>query len=140
MQRAEAWLDVDESSIASVRPGQSVQLQLNTRNGVNFRGIVTEVLPAFDERTQAFRVKVRALDPPTPAFAGTQLQANIETRTSRKALLIPRRYLTAANQVWIKGSPAPVTPKLGIVGSEWVEILAGIDENAVLELQSRPAR
>ena len=52
--------------------------------------------------------------------------------TKKNALLIPRSYMGYGNKVNVKGKDEYVTIKIGIVSTEFVEVLSGINENDVI--------
>jgi multidrug efflux pump subunit AcrA (membrane-fusion protein) len=126
-----AKLSVDESNIIKVQPGQEAIVQLNTNKEKNFTGKVTEIYPYFDDATQSFYCKVKFKDEPELKISGIQLQANIVVGRKANALVIPKTYLGYGNKVNVKGK-GPVQVQTGFISGEWVEILSGVDESAVL--------
>jgi multidrug efflux pump subunit AcrA (membrane-fusion protein) len=127
-----ARLSIDESNISKIKIGQEAIIQLNTNKESSLKGIVSEILPAFEDATQSFICKVKFTDPLQFKVSGTQLQANIVIGTKSKALVIPRSYLDYGNRVIVKGKSEPVTVKTGFVSSEWVEIIDGVKPEDVL--------
>jgi HlyD family secretion protein len=127
-----AKVSVDEGSIAKIRIGQEAIIQLNINKSKLYKGEVAEILPTFDEATQSFICKVYFLESLDFKIANTQLQVNITVGSTKNALLIPRNYLGYGNEVNIKGSKTPIKIETKFVSSEWVQVLSGIDENAVL--------
>lgn len=131
-QKVEAVLNVDENSIAKVKVGQLVFVQLNTNKEIVYEGKVSEILSAFDEKTQSFICKVTFETTLKSSLFGTQLEANILIGEKKNALLIPRNYLGFGNKVNVKGKDENVIIKTGIVSNEYVEVLSGLDTNDVL--------
>lgn len=131
-QKVEAVLNVDENSIGKVKLGQTVYVQLNTNKNATFKGKITEILAAFDEKTQSFICKVNFDKPFENSLFGTQLEANILVGEKKNALLIPRNYVGFGNKVNIKGKEESVTIKLGIISTEYVEVLDGVNKYDVL--------
>ncbi|MCX6296984.1 MAG: HlyD family efflux transporter periplasmic adaptor subunit [Bacteroidetes bacterium] len=127
-----ARLNIDESNIAKIKIGQNVIIQLNTSKETNYDGIVSEILPAFEDASQSFICKVKFSKEPDLKISGTQLQANIIIGSKAKAFVIPRRFLDFGNKVSIKGVDNPVDVKTGFISSEWVEIVEGLKESDVL--------
>ncbi|MEY3450930.1 MAG: hypothetical protein RL711_755 [Bacteroidota bacterium] len=121
-----AKLNVDENSIDKIKLGQKTFIQLNVQKGKSYEGIVSEILPMFEESSQSFICKVSFTKPLTFKITGTQLEANIEVGHKNKALLIPRSLLDFGNKVKVKGKENLVEIKTGIVSTEWVEVLSGI--------------
>jgi HlyD family secretion protein len=129
-----ARLSIDENNISKVKLNQEVAVELNTERGRNYKAVIDEVLPAFDEATQSFICKARFIESPGFRVSGTQLQANIIIARRKNSLVIPKTYLSYSGSVTVKGE-GPVAVKTGFISGEWVEILSGIDENAVLTAQ-----
>lgn len=123
-----ARLSVDESNIKKVKEGQSVVLQLNTDKEKNYNGTVAEIYPSFDDQTQSFYCKVLFKQRLDFKISGTQLQANIIIGEKKNALVIPKTFLGYGNKVKVNGK-GDVTVKTGFVGTEWVEIVEGLNES-----------
>lgn len=131
-KKIEAVLNVDENSIAKIKIGQEVFVQLNTNKNTIYKGKVAEILAAFDEKTQSFICKVSFDEPLQASFFGTQLEANILVGEKKNALLVPRTYVGFGNKVNEKGKEKPTIIQTGIISTEYVEVLSGIDKNAIL--------
>lgn len=131
-QKVEAVLNVDENSIGKVVLGQTVYVKLNTNKDKIFNGKITEILSAFDLQSQSFICKVTFDAPLANSLFGTQLEANILVGEKKNALLIPRNYIGFGNKVNVKDSDETVIIKTGIISTEYVEVLEGIDENTIL--------
>lgn len=132
-RKQEVVLNVDENSIGKVKLGQLVYIRFNTDKDRVYEGKVSEIVAAFDEKTQSFVVKVLLAETLPNSIYGTQLEANILIGEKKNALLIPRNYLGFGNKVKIKGIETPVIVKTGIISTEYVEILEGINTNDILE-------
>ncbi len=127
-----AKLNVDETNMARLKEGQPVVIRLNTNKSKTYNGTVHQILPSFDANTQSFLVKAYFTDSLDFRIAGTQLEANVITGEKKNALVIPRSYLQYGSTVLLKKGKKKVAVQTGIVSSDWVEILGGIDENTVL--------
>lgn len=127
-----ARLSVDETSMAKLKLGEAVIVQLNTNKAKTYRAIVREILPAFDTGSQSFIVKAYFTDELDFRITGTQIEANIITGERKNALVIPRTYLNYGDKVTLKAGKKQVAVKTGIVSSDWVEILGGITDQDVL--------
>jgi multidrug resistance efflux pump len=134
-KKIEIVLNVDENSIAKIKVGQPVFVQLNTNKNKVYNGSVSEILTAFDEKTQSFICKVLLTETLTNSIFGTQLEANILVNEKKSALLIPRKYLGFGNAVTVKGKSEAVIVTTGIVSTEYVEVLSGLSKDDVLELK-----
>jgi multidrug efflux pump subunit AcrA (membrane-fusion protein) len=127
-----AKLNVDENSIARVQLGMPVQIRLNVRKDTVMQGVVSEILPQFDDATQSFICKVRFTSAPAFSIIGTQLEANILVGEKKGVMLIPRSYLNFSNQVQLKDVDSLRTIQVGIKSTEWVEVVGGLNESDVL--------
>ncbi len=127
-----AQVNVDESSISRVEPGQEAIVELNTHRDEVFRGVVKEIEPAFDEATQSFLCNIYFLDTLDFRIVNTQLQANIIVGEQKDALLIPRNYLDYGGFVQVKGQEEKTLVSTQFVSNEWVQVLSGIDEETTL--------
>lgn len=127
-----AKLNVDENSIEKVRVGQKVMIQLNTQKKKNYSGVISEILPVFDEQSQSFIVKVQFTEKPDFTVNGTQLEANILTGEKKNTLLIPRNYMTYGNKVQLKNEKDLRVIETGVISTEYVEVLKGLAENDIL--------
>ncbi len=128
----QAVLNVDETSIGKIKIGQPAYVKLNTEDSKIYTAKITEILAAFDQKSQSFICKAVFAEPLNKAFFGTQLEANIFVQEKKKALLIPRNLMDFGNRVNVKGKEQPVIVKTGIVSSEYVEIISGITANDVI--------
>ena len=131
-----AKLNIDETNISKIKLNQQVVIQLNTNKEKNYKGIVTEIYPAFDEQSQSFYCKVKFTDELDFKIAGTQLQANIIIGSKENVLTIPRSCLGYGNKVSVKGK-GDVVVTTGFVSSDYVEIINGIDENSIVIMNKK---
>lgn len=131
-KKIQAVLNVDENSIAQVKLGQTVFIKLNTNKNTVYNGKVTEILSAYDQQTQSFICKVNFDQLLNGSLYGTQLEANILTNEKKNALLIPRQYLGFGNKVNVKGKDETIIIKTGIISTEYVEVLEGINQGDIL--------
>lgn len=122
-------LSVDETSIAKVRLGQKVLIEINTEKGTTYTGHISKIYPAFDDSIQAYTVDADFDSATGSIINGSLLQANIIVAKKEKALLIPRSCLTANDKIVIKkdSEADTVSIKTGIISNDWVEVLSGID-------------
>lgn len=121
-------LMVDETGIRKVKEGQHVIVELNTHQGQTFPATISKIYPYFDEETQSYKVEATFVKQPTGVIAGTLIQANIIVATNSKATLIPRSFLTPDEKVIIdrNGKPDTTAIKVGILSTEWVEVVDGL--------------
>lgn len=134
-----AKLNVDENSVDKLKIGQTVLVQLNTQKNKKYNGVISEILPLFDEQSQSFIVKVQFTEKPDFTVNGTQLEANVLIGEKKNALLIPRNYMYYGNKVQLKNSKKLRTIEPGIISTEYVEVIRGLSENDIL-VPVKPSR
>lgn len=128
---------VDEAGISKIKEGQAVLIELNTDKGKMYNANVSRIFPYFDTATQSFQVEALFTQPLVHHIAGTLLQANIIVAKKNKALLIPRTCLSPDGNAMVKrnGKSGIVPLHTGIVSTEWVEVLSGLNaEDEVLQI------
>ncbi len=131
--KLEIVLNVDENSISKVKIGQTVYIKLNTEKDTTYLGKIVEIENNFDVQNQSFVCKVQLDKMPSTIYNGTQLEANILVGHKNQALLLPRKYLGFGNKVQIKGEKQPRIVKIGILSTEFVEILDGVKKGEIVE-------
>ena len=128
--RLEATLNVPEREIATLKPGQAVELTADALPGKRFSGTVDRVAPVVDTGTGTFRV--------IAAFAGGgELQPGMFSRLSinydqrADALVVPRAALLEdggepALYVVRDGVASRVPVQLGYADGGWIEVRDGV--------------
>jgi len=129
-------LSIDESNISKAKVNQQVIIQFNTDKTKNHKGVIAEIYPAFDIKTQSFYCKVTFTDTLDFPISGTQLQANIITAEKENVLVIPRKFLDFGNKVNVKGEGI-VNIETGFISNDWVEVKSALTENSILILEKK---
>jgi HlyD family secretion protein len=100
MSVVEAEVEVDETSIPSVKVAQESLVRIDAYPNRTFTGLVTEVgnspiLAATGAASQAikFRVKIQLKDPPPDVKPGLSVQADVLTGFRPQALVVPIQSL-----------------------------------------------
>lgn len=97
MSVVEAELEVDETSVPSVKLGQRARVRLDAYPNQTFDGVVTEVgsSPIATAANQAikFNVKVRVENPPADVKPGLSARADILTGFRGNAIVVPLQAL-----------------------------------------------
>jgi HlyD family secretion protein len=117
MSVVEAEMEVDETSIPSVKAGQEARVRIDAYPNQTFTGEVTEVGSSPIVKTTGqtgteaikFKVKIRIKDPPETIKPGLSVQADILTGFRAQALVIPIQSLVLKD---IERKPGE-TPKTG---------------------------
>ena len=118
MSVVETEMEVDETSIPSVKVGQEARIRIDAYPNRTFNGIVTEVgnSPIINTGTQAtaikFKVKIQIKDPPEDIKPGLSVQADILTGFRSQALVIPIQALVVRDIELKPGeTPKPGAPR-----------------------------
>lgn len=120
--------DVDEEDIPRIRKDQRVLIKADAFLGQALEGVVAEITPKGDPVNKTYRVRI-ALPATTPLKVGMTTEVNIVVREQADALLVPATALVDG-QVWLvrEGQARRVPVKLGVVGTQKVQVLAGVAE------------
>jgi HlyD family secretion protein len=117
MSVVEAEVEVDETSIPSVKLGQEAIVRIDAYPNRPFSGVVTEVgnspiLKAGTTEAIKFRVKVQMKDPPGDVKPGLSAQAEILTGFRGQAVVVPIQALVVRELPRKPGqAPAPGAPR-----------------------------
>jgi HlyD family secretion protein len=116
MSVVETEMEVDETSIPSVKLGQEALVRVDAYPNRTFNGVVTEVgsSPIVKANASAneaikFKVKIEIKDPPEGIKPGLSVQADILTGFRSQALVVPIQALVVRD---IERKPGE-TPKPG---------------------------
>jgi HlyD family secretion protein len=153
MSVVEAELEVDETSIPTVKVGQEALVRVDAYPNRTFNGVVTEVGNSPVLRTGGtaqdaikFRVKVQLKDPPADVKPGLSVQADILTGFRPQTLVVPLQALVVRDierkpgQAVRPGDPREEegvylmendkarfqAVKTGLIGELSIEILSGL--------------
>jgi HlyD family secretion protein len=153
MSVVEAEVEVDETSIPSVKVGQEALVRIDAYPNRTFTGVATEVgnspiLAAAGAASQAikFRVKIQIKDPPPDIKPGLSVQADILTGFRAQALVVPIQALVVRDVERKPGqAPKPGEPrdeegvyvmedgkarfqaiKTGLLGELSIEVVSGL--------------
>jgi HlyD family secretion protein len=120
MSVVEAELEVDETSVPSVKVGQEARVRVDAYPNRTFDGVVTEVGSSPMDRTATqqqseaikFKVKVEIKEPPDTIKPGLSVQADILTGFAARAIVVPLQALVIRD---VPGEPgkaaAPGAPR-----------------------------
>jgi HlyD family secretion protein len=118
MATVETELEVDETSIPSVKLGQQARIRIDAYPNRTFQGEVTEVggspiLAATGAANTAIRflVKVQIKDPPADIKPGLSVQADILTGFRPQALVVPIQALVVRDKEKKPGDAASGAPR-----------------------------
>ncbi|MDJ0366518.1 efflux RND transporter periplasmic adaptor subunit [Hymenobacter sp. H14-R3] len=118
-------MQVDESDIVKIRPGQLVLVTLDSYKGQVFTARVSTISPMMNSTSRTFEVAAAFVRQPPVLYPFVSFEANIVLQTKAKALLIPRRLLVNDSTV-LKSNGQLARVKTGLRDYQMVEILAGL--------------
>jgi multidrug efflux pump subunit AcrA (membrane-fusion protein) len=124
-------LFVAEDDIKKVNKGQIVWVHLNTNPNETFKAKISKIYPSFNTTEQSYVVEAQFEQVPNKIFSGSQLQANIETGSSKNVLVIPRAYLIRENKVILENKEER-TIKIGRKNNDWTEVISGLSEEDII--------
>jgi cobalt-zinc-cadmium efflux system membrane fusion protein len=135
-----AMVNIPESQLSRVQPGQEVELTVESLPGRTFPGTLTWISPTVDEQTRMARGRVEVMNAGGRLKAQMFARARISTTHSDDAVVVPLsavQTVTGTPIVFVRSSDdlfeaRPVT--LGVKHDDRVEIVAGLgpDEQVVV--------
>ncbi|MEW6535621.1 MAG: efflux RND transporter periplasmic adaptor subunit [Candidatus Auribacterota bacterium] len=130
-----AW--IDETVMDSLAIGQSARVVFRSEPDKSYQGTVARISPLADRETRELIVDVLVKELPKMWAVGQRAEVYIETAHKDNVLLVPQSVI-----VWQKGKPGLfinntgrakwIDVKLGLRGSESVEILSGMNEGDIV--------
>lgn len=126
-------LYIAEEDINKVSINQKAILALNTDAKKTYEAKVSKIYPSFNEKEQSFVIEVSFVNEVPKLLSGTQVQGNIVVEERKNTIIIPSRFLSDNNTVILENGEEK-TVEIGIINSEWTEILNGVDENTTIVL------
>jgi multidrug resistance efflux pump len=130
----EVELQVDETDIALVQPGQDVVYTADVYKDKTFKGKVKEAYPRVSAGNRTAKV-IASLELGASVYSGMSIEANIIIAKKKNILVIPREYVIDGNKVKLKATKELVEIRKGVEDLEFVEVLSGIDEKTEIVKQ-----
>jgi multidrug resistance efflux pump len=125
-------LDIDETDIARVKPGQRVLISLSSHPMQTWEGVVDRINPIMNERSKLFTVEASFTQRPETLFPNLTAEANILINFKNKTLTIPAGFLLNDTTVLLQSGERRVVQP-GLRDYQRVEILRGISGSDVLQ-------
>jgi multidrug efflux pump subunit AcrA (membrane-fusion protein) len=126
----EVELSVDEADIHYLAKNQEVVFQTEAYPNLFLKGTITEVYPKISSTNKSIKVLASIMLPPgINMYAGATLEANIINQKKKKALVVPRYYLSNDSLIVKKngeGKKKKMKVELGIGNVEFVEVLGNL--------------
>jgi HlyD family secretion protein len=141
----EVWVSawVDETQMASVKPGQPARVVFRSEPSVNYRGEVVRIGRETDPETREFLVDVQPAKLPEQWSVGQRAEVYIETARKSQATLLPSRFLVKRDGepgvfVAVQGRAEWRTLQLGVEGRESVEVIEGLTPGEIVVTPGDP--
>lgn len=126
----QAEIDIDESDIGWVRPGQTVLITADALPGDTIEGLIERIYPSVIPGNKTSTALVQ-MPKGRSYVAGMAIESNIIVQEKKQVLVIPRAYLGPNQEVEMQNKEKRKIVT-GIMDMEYVEVLSGIDTNTVL--------
>jgi len=128
---------VDDVDIYKIKLGQEVLVKVEAFGDKILKASVTKIYPMFDTQDQSYKVEAKFTDDFPMHEVGSQVEANIIISTHDHALVIPRTYIDANNEVLVKKGLGneKIKVQIGVATDDAVEIISGIDSTSILMKQ-----
>jgi membrane fusion protein, copper/silver efflux system len=126
--------DIPEGDVGSVRPGQAVTVRSKAYPGRVFNGKVGVLYPHLMKETRTARVRIELPNPDLALLPDMYTDVEIVTGSDRPVVAVPTNSVidSGSRQVVIvdlgDGRFEPRDVKLGRRGSEYVEVVDGIND------------
>jgi membrane fusion protein (multidrug efflux system) len=140
--RVEISFNVSENAMNCINRGGKVRVMVDAAPETQFNGTVSEVSPVIDPLTRTVAAKAIVNNPKKILKPGMSARVTLNLGYRKNVLMIPRDALLDGYLFVARDSTAERRDvAVGLVGDEFVEILAGIeqDEQVVVVGQQRLA-
>jgi RND family efflux transporter MFP subunit len=134
--------DIPAYAAASVRVGQTMNLNVESFPGRSFTGRVVRIGPSLNEETRALTVEAEVSNPAHQLRPGMFAKAQLITAKDAPALMVPQRAVVAAaglTKVFVieNGKAVERLVKTGAVEGELIEITEGVKEGESVALSNQ---
>ena len=130
-------VNLDETEIYQVKPGQIVSVSTDVYPGKIFKGAITFISPQADA-AHNYMVEITISDEPNwPLHSGTFVYADFSKKVNRQILLIPRSALVESIQnatvYRVTGNVAHlINIKTGVELGDLIEVTEGLNKNDIV--------
>ena len=144
--RNQVVVNLPESQIAKVRPGQAVTFQADAFSGEVFTGKVAHVATqaSVSQNVTSFEVEISIDEPATDALKiGMNVEAHFEVDTLENALLVPNAAVVRQSEgegVYVLEGGVPVFQSIetGDTADGHTEVMSGLEEGEPILLSPPP--
>jgi len=131
----EVELNIDETDIAFLMPGQRIVYTIDSYKQDRFEGVVSHVNPRVSAADKTAKITATITSSsPRRFLPGMSLEANIVVAEKARALVIPREYLKTGSTVDVEreSSVQSLKVRTGIEDLRFVEVLEGLSTQDIL--------
>ncbi len=130
----EIAVGIPENRLPELREAEAIEVSFWALPGVIVKGVASEISPMADEKTHTYATRIGLVDPPPAVELGMTASVQIKSKNAvGKSIFIP---ISAVYQngdeptVWLvrKGVVHQQPVKLGVFGSDQVEVLLGLSK------------
>lgn len=142
MDKVYVDVNVSEQIINKLKKGQKVDIYVSSASSTAFKGTITAISPAADERTFTYPVKIEIDNKDGLLKPGMFAQVKFEVDTVKGALIIPREAILTEgdiNNVYIvEGETAKkVKVRLGLDNGKEAEVIDGLTEGMQMVIKGQ---
>ena len=136
-----AEIDVPETQLANVAPGQSVTVTVENISERTFPGVIAYVAPEVDATTRTAKARVALKNPDGVLRANMFARAEIALATAKPTVMVPSPAVQRAKGiafVFVKLAPDQYEArrvKLGLAQGDMVEIVEGVKPGETVATQ-----
>lgn len=128
----EAWLDIDESDIGMIKPGQQVLISLEAYPQQPIQTTVREIEPSLTPGNKTITVKTDLPLNNLVYYAGMSAEANITVSIQKNVWVIPTEYIDENNLITLQKDKSKKKVQTGIRDKGYIEIISGADASTVI--------
>lgn len=142
-QNVEVAINVEESKLGLIAPGQSATVQVPAYPGVSFRAVVIADPPTVDPKSRTALVRLAADDPKGQLKPGMYAQVAVLVQRQQNVLLVPSSALIDDNgttKVYLveNGVVRTRPVSVGVEDAEHAQITSGVAEGQLVVVGSKP--
>ena len=131
-----------EKDVSYLKAGREVKVLVDALKNGNFNGVIEKVIPAIDNQTRSFKVKVAVLNPEGLLKSGMFVQISLITYKNPDAVLVPRESIlkrSGKTVVFVvENNRAKMKEvKTGVYDDKNYEIISGLSQGESLVLEGQ---
>lgn len=138
----DAEFQAAEKDLSYLKEGRAVNVQVDALKDGNFKGVITRVIPAVDNQSRSFKVKVAMPNQGEQLKSGMFAQISLITYENPQALLVPREAVLKRDGktvvfVMNNGRAEMKEVKTGVYDNKNYEIVSGLAAGEILIIEGQ---